>query len=106
MQTLYILLFSTFFLIYTITTEAQIPPGSSDNFITICNTMSYDFITIPTVGDGYDFYLYWEEVDNPENNGFLYDLTGNTSINGLANNWTYRIEISEDFLRIFMEEYV
>jgi len=82
--------------------QAQIVPGSADNFITVWNTMNSESITIPTQGEGYNYELYWEQLDNPDNNGVMSDLSGTATVPGLANNTTYRIEIVGDFPRIYM----
>ena len=91
-----------FFFSIHISVFAQITPGSGDNFVTIWNTMDYDFITIPTVGEGYNYDLYWEEVDNPGINGTLSAITGDVTLSSLTPGQDYRMEIVGDFPRIFM----
>lgn len=92
----------TFIFYFPLLIQAQIVPGSADNFITVWNTRNSESITIPTQGDGYNYELYWEQLDNPDNNGVMSDLSGTATISGLANNTTYRIEIVGDFPRIYM----
>ncbi len=104
MRSILLLFTVPFFFFIHISAFAQITPGSEDNFITIWNTTNYDFITIPTIGEGYNYDLYWEEVDNPENNGFMSKVTGNVTISDLDNQTLYRIEIAGDFPRIYMAE--
>lgn len=82
------------------TSQAQVTPGSPDNFITVWNTLATTEITIPTTGGGYNYNLYWEEVGNPSNNGTLLNQTGPTIISGLTIDTDYRIEITGDFPRI------
>ncbi len=91
-----------FSLCFLLQLNSQITPGSEDNFVTIWNTMDYDFITIPTVGEGYNYDLYWEEVDNPGINGTLSAITGDVTLSSLTPGQDYRIEIVGDFPRIFM----
>jgi len=58
-------------------------------------------ITIPTVGAGYDYDVYWEHLDQAELNG---NLIGVTSSSGLTIEFpvagTYQVEITGDFPRI------
>ena len=68
----------------------------TDNSGTSSNTQ----ITIPTTGTGYDYDIYWEEVDNGSNNGTLTGQTGDATIDFGATG-TFQIEISGDFPRIF-----
>ena len=103
MRSILLLFTIPFFYLIHISAFAQITPGSEDNFVTIWNTMDYDFITIPTVGEGYNYDLYWEEVDNPDNNGLMSKVTGNVTISDLDNETHYRIEIAGDFPRIYMQ---
>lgn len=81
--------------------NAQVTIGSTDNFITRWNTQDDDFINIPTNGSGYNYDLYWEDIDTPSNNGNLLDQTGSITISGLIPGNDYRIEISGDFPSIF-----
>lgn len=84
------------------TSQAQVTPGSPDNFITVWNTLGTTSITIPTTGGGYNYNLYWEEVGNPSNNGTLLNQTGNATINSLASGINYRIEIAGAFPWFYM----
>ena len=78
----------------------QVTPGSADNFITVWNTQETNEITILTEGEGYNYDLYWEEVDNASNNGELLALNGNTTLEGLNSETEYRVEITGNFPRI------
>nr|MBS0037187.1 BspA family leucine-rich repeat surface protein [Saprospiraceae bacterium] len=82
--------------------DAQVTPGSADNFITVWNTQNTNEITILTTEEGYNYDLYWEEMGNPSNNGELLAQTGNATIEGLTVQTEYRVEIAGDFPRIYM----
>jgi surface protein len=92
-----------FLLVISITnSQAQVTPGSPDNFITVWNTLATTSITIPTTGFGYNYNLYWEEISNPTNNGNLLNITGNANITGLTTGANYRVEIAGNFPRFYM----
>ena len=57
-------------------------------------------IEIPTNGTGYDYSIYWEELNNAANNGSVGGLTGNHIID-FPSAGTYRVEISGDFPQIY-----
>lgn len=57
-------------------------------------------ITIPTIGTGYNYNIYWERVGSPAINGTIINQTGNTTIT-FPSVGTYRIEISGSFPRLF-----
>ena len=82
--------------------SAQVTPGSTDNFITVWNTLETNGITILTTGDRYNYDLYWEEVGNPDNTGELLAQTGNATIEDLTSGTKYQIEIAGDFPRIYI----
>ncbi|TVQ42222.1 MAG: BspA family leucine-rich repeat surface protein [Saprospirales bacterium] len=81
---------------------SQLIPGSSDNFVTVWNTLETNEITILTTGEGYNYDLYWEEIGDPDNNGELLAQTGNATIEDLASGTEYRVEIAGDFPRIYI----
>jgi surface protein len=62
-------------------------------------TSGINQITIPTTGTGYNYYIYWEDVNNSNINGTLGNQTGNTTITFPAVG-AYKVEISGDFPRI------
>jgi surface protein len=81
---------------------AQILPGSPSNFITEWNTQGATSLVMPGYGDpnDYFYYVYWEEVGNPANNGSaLAAFQPNFTITGLQPNTAYRVEIHGDFPR-------
>lgn len=95
-------LFLTLFaLVFSFYSNAQVIPGSPNNFITIWNTQTSTSIGLPTLGPG-GFDLYWEEVGNPANNGNLLGLTGNVTIGGLTAGTNYRVELSGALIRFTM----
>src|SRR5690606_14297664 len=55
-------------------------------FITEWNTEATTSITIPTIGIGYNYSVYWENMSNPSVNGILTNQTGNAIINSLTSN--------------------
>jgi surface protein len=57
-------------------------------------------IEIPTTGTGYNYSIYWEEVNNAANNGNVAGITGNYIVN-FSSAGVYRVEISGDFPRIY-----
>ncbi|GAA4274311.1 BspA family leucine-rich repeat surface protein [Aquimarina gracilis] len=63
-------------------------------------TLTPTEITIPTTGGGYNYNVYWENIDDPSQNGTLTSQTGNAKIT-LPQIGTYRVEITGDFPRIF-----
>lgn len=78
-------------------------------FITTWNTAnpgtSNDHqITIPTQGTGYDYDVYWEDVDNATINGNITGLTGGTTITFPAPG-IYRVKITGDFPQIYFNNY-
>ena len=64
------------------------------------STSSDTQITIPTTGSGYNYDIYWEEVDNTSNNGSLTGKTGSVTID-FPSAGVYKVEISGDFPRIY-----
>ncbi|MPV86593.1 hypothetical protein [Ostreibacterium oceani] len=82
--------------------QAQITPGSPDNFIMVWNTGSTTTINVPTLPiGGYNYSLYWEEVGNPSNNNTQLGITDSFHIiSGLSANTDYRIEIVGDVPQI------
>jgi surface protein len=85
--------------------EAQITPGSADNFIITVKsdnpgTSSSTQFTIPTTGGGYNYSVYWENTTNPADNGTINGRTGNYTI-PFSTTGTYRVEITGAFPRIF-----
>lgn len=86
------------------TSQAQVTPGSPDNFITVWNTLGTTSIEINTSGSGYNYNLYWEEVGNPSNNGTLLNQTSFVTINGLTAGEDYRVEIAGDFPTIVFSQ--
>jgi len=89
--------------------HAQVVPGNPANFITIwqtdidntAGTSNPDQITIPTTGSGYRYDIYWENANDPSDNGTLEGLEGSTTITFPRGPGTYRIEIAGLFPRIF-----
>jgi gliding motility-associated-like protein len=78
-----------------ITTWKTDNPGASAN----------NQITIPTSGGGgYNYTVYWEDVNNASVNGTLPAQTGNATITFPAIG-IYRVEIAGDFPRIFFSEF-
>ncbi|MCC5922090.1 MAG: BspA family leucine-rich repeat surface protein, partial [Cyclobacteriaceae bacterium] len=61
-------------------------------------------ITIPTTGGGYNYTISWFNETSPgDDEGSAINQTGNFMITKLTNGHIYRIEISEDFPRIFFD---
>ena len=59
-------------------------------------------ITIPTKGGGYDYDIFWEDVNNDANTGIINDATSNLTIDfGVPG--IYWVEITGDFPRIYFE---
>ena len=104
MKRLIIVIFFTSF--FNSVSMAQVVPGSPNNFITVWNTQGTTDIVIPTIGVGYNYDLYWEQVGVPTNNGNILGLTGNATITGLLLSTSYRIEISGNFPQIFVNNNV
>lgn len=83
----------------------EITPGSPDNFVTTWRTDNAgqsedDEIIIPThPGSTYNFDVYWEDVNDPDNNGKIDNNTENLTIDFNAPG-TYRVEIAGLFPRI------
>jgi len=73
-----------------ITTWKTDNPGSSED----------NQITIPTNGSGYNYDIYWEDVNDGAVNGTLTGLTGDVTIDFPASG-TYRVEISGSFPLIY-----
>ena len=57
-------------------------------------------IIIPTKGEGYNFDVYWEHVDDADMNGTINGADGDLTIT-FPEVGTYRVEITGDFPRIF-----
>ena len=78
------------------TAQAFVTTWQSDNSGTSTDTQ----ITIPTMGSGYNYSIFWEEIGNATHNGTESNLTGTHTIEfGTAG--TYRVEITGDFPRIY-----
>ena len=83
-------------------------PGAASEFRPFVTTWKTDNpgnsinnqIEIPTTGTGYNYNIYWEEVNNPTNNGKLTGINGNHIIS-FPRPGTYRIKISGDFPQIY-----
>ena len=58
-------------------------------------------ITIPTIGEGYDYDLLVVNQSNASDVFSLFKQTSNATITGLTNGATYRVEITGDFPRIY-----
>ncbi len=58
-------------------------------------------ITIPTIGGGYNYDVYWEEVSTPGNNGSSTGNTGDVTIT-FPSAGIYRVDITGNFPRIFL----
>lgn len=67
---------------------------SNDNQITIPTDPSEELALV------YNYEVYWEEVDNPTNNGSAAGLTGDYTIDFPASG-TYRVEIMGQFPKIY-----
>ena len=85
-----------------------ITPNNPTNFITTWKTdnpgdSNNDQITIPTVGGGYNYNVYWEDVNNAATNSILTGQTGVVTIDFPAAG-IYRVEISGDFPRIYFND--
>jgi len=80
--------------------NAQITPGSPDNFITVWNTGNETYIKIPGIGSGYNYNLYWEKLSNSTTNGTATVTTSSTMITDLEANTDYKVEIKGTFPRI------
>ena len=63
-------------------------------------TSNNNQIIIPTIGGGYNYNIYWEEVSVPANNGNETGITGNDTIT-FPSPGTYRLEITGLFPRIY-----
>lgn len=68
--------------------------ASQDNQIIIPTDQSEDLALV------YNYNVYWEEVDNPTNNGSLAGLTDKDTID-FPSPGTYRVEITGQFPKIF-----
>ena len=79
--------------------------SSQAPFITTWNTANPgssadNQITIPTIGSGYNYEIYWEELSDPSNSGSLSDQTGDVTLT-FPTPGIYQVEISGDFPRIY-----
>ncbi len=82
---------NTVFNAFVTTWQTDNPGGTSND----------DQITIPTIGAGYNYDIYWEEVGNPTNNGTEpAGQTGDYTIT-FPSPGQYRVEITGDFPRIY-----
>src|SRR5690606_8724300 len=77
-----------------ITTWNSANPGTSDD----------NQITIPTKGTGYNYNVYWENVNSADINGALTGLAGGTTIT-FPTPGIYRVEINGDFPHIYFNNY-
>lgn len=85
--------------------DAPPPPPGAQPFITTWKTdnpgtSANNQITIPTIGTGYNYDVYWEEEGVPSNNGVLSNQTGTITIT-FPSIGIYRIEITGSFPRIY-----
>lgn len=93
----------------TLTGEAPTITTQFAPFITIWNTDDAgappdNEITIPTIGGGYEYYVSWVEVGNPQNNGADGPFAGDATIT-FPRRGTYEVRISGDFPRIYIYWY-
>ena len=85
--------------------DLTITPGNPENFVSTWRTSNSgqsedDEITIPThPGSIYDYDVYWENVNDPDNNGAIANNDGSLTIDFNAPG-TYRVEISGIFPRV------
>jgi surface protein/predicted outer membrane repeat protein len=106
---LQVLILGTFtFLLTNTILKAQVSPGDPGNFITTWKTdnpgaSDNNQITIPTTGSGYNYDVYWENLNNSSQNGSVNDNNGNLTIT-FPTSGTYRIEISGEFPQIFFAD--
>ncbi|TVQ01050.1 MAG: BspA family leucine-rich repeat surface protein [Balneolaceae bacterium] len=89
----------------THTVHAQITPGDPGNFITtwqtnLQGTSDSNQIIIPTTGTGYNYDIYWQNLDNAAENGTITGIEGSTTIT-FPQEGRYRVEIAGSFPRIF-----
>jgi len=89
---------------FSLSIFAQITPGHSDNFITVWNPNSDDYITIAGNENwSYNYNLYWEKVDDPTVNGTQLNIISTTFVlSDLDSDTEYRIEINGLFPIIHM----
>lgn len=86
--------------------EKEVTPGSPDNFITTWKTdnegsSNDEQVMISTEGGGYNYDVYWEEVNNASNNGSELYSRGDLTLT-FPSAGTYRVEIAGNFPRIFL----
>lgn len=72
--------------------------ASNDNQIIIPIDQSEDLALV------YNFEVYWEEVDNPTNNGSIVGVTDNHTID-FPTPGTYRVEITGQFPKMFFNNH-
>ncbi|PKR80203.1 hypothetical protein CW751_11105 [Brumimicrobium salinarum] len=87
---------------------AQVTPGATTNFITTWKTdnsgsSNNNQIRIPTAGTGYNYDIYWEDVNDPNISGGINANSGSALIT-FPNAGTYRVEISGNFPRIYFDD--
>ncbi|MFC3197150.1 BspA family leucine-rich repeat surface protein [Parapedobacter deserti] len=81
-----------------------ITPGDPGNFITMWKTdnpgeTGDTQIRIPTIGGGYDYTIYWADVNDAAVHGVETGITGTHTLT-FPTAGTYRVEITGDFPRI------
>ncbi len=85
--------------------QAQVTPGDPGNFITVWEANSDGEITIPGTGSGYDYNIHWENTADETDNGNAAGVTSSSYIiDGLIAGENYRVEISGDFPRIYIDD--
>jgi len=84
-------------------------PALGQAFITTWDTRSVGVsldnqITIPTVGIGYNYSIYWEEINNAANNATIPGpITGNYTIT-FPKEGIYKVSITGNFPRIYFND--
>src|SRR5690625_5194502 len=75
-------------------------------FITTCMTTDGEII-IPTMSrtGSYDYDVYWENLEDESDYGYLPGQSGSARLTGLRNGVPYRVEIRGDFPRIYFNNY-
>src|SRR5690606_28592150 len=87
---------------WTISGDSETPDCGA--FVSLWNTSNpgtsnNDQLTIPTLGTGYNYNIYWENFNDPTNNGTLTGQTGSATITFPAQG-LYWVKITGDFPRI------
>jgi len=93
---------TVFFMLLNMSVVAQFSVGGSNNFISTWNSSESGSITIPGVGQGYNYTLYWENVEDSSKFDTIFLIVSNHyTVVGLEPFKDYRIEIAGKFPRLY-----